>query len=327
MLSALKFVMGSIAKKDLVPALTSFVIENGTVRGYNGTLALCSPIPFDIACKPKAETLIRAIKNCVDTVTLRMTPAGRLAVQSGQFKAFIECIEGETAHVQPEGQFIELDGQSLLQALKVLEPFIGTDASRAWSHGVLLRGQSAFATCNVILAEYWTGFNVPATINLPRDAVREVLRIGEAPTRVQMTENSMTFHYESGRWIRTQLLSTEWPDLSKVLDREPGEQAALPQGFFDAVETIKPFCDKAGRVLFKGSGVIATSHTEGEGSSYTIEGFDHTGVFNVEMLMLLKGCASTVNFSAYPNPCMFFGDRLRGAIMGMRDNVPGSTNA
>ena len=39
-LSALKFVQGSVAKKDFVPALKHVVIENATVRGFNGVLAL-----------------------------------------------------------------------------------------------------------------------------------------------------------------------------------------------------------------------------------------------------------------------------------------------
>jgi len=36
------------------------------------------------------------------------------------------------------------------------------------------------------------------------------------------------------------------------------------------------------------------------------------------MLNLLNGNANSIDWSAYPSPCMFFGDRLRGAIVGMR---------
>lgn len=88
MLKELKFVQGAVAKKDLLPAMTHFAIEGGHVRSYNGTLALSSPIPFDIDCKPKAGPLVQAIANCNDTVTLSMTPAGKLRIQSGKFWAF-----------------------------------------------------------------------------------------------------------------------------------------------------------------------------------------------------------------------------------------------
>jgi hypothetical protein len=151
MLEDLRFVQGAVAKKDLLPALTHFVMENGTVRGFNGTIALCSKIAFDLACKPKAEPLIRAINNCRDTVQLSLTPAGRLSVKSGGFKAFVDCVDGETPHVLPTGKFCPLDGVALLAGLKAVQPFIGDDASRPWANGVLLKGPSMFATNNVIL--------------------------------------------------------------------------------------------------------------------------------------------------------------------------------
>lgn len=316
MLAELKFVQGAVAKKDFIPALTHFVIENGTVRGYNGTLALCSPIPFDIACKPKAETLVRAINNCSDTVALSMTPGGRLSIRSGSFKAFVDCIDGEAPHAEPEGDHMDIDGEALLKALKAVQPFVGDDASRPWTNGVLLRGQSAFATNNVSLAEYWIGVEFPITVNLPRAAVKEIVRIGEAPIRAQIAQNSFTLHYANGRWIRTQLLATDWPDLAKVLD-VASVPLELPRQLFDGLDVIRPFADKLGRVFFQ-NGMLLTHEGSDEGASYAMDDFAYDGVYNIEILRLLDGTATRVDFSAYPRPCMFFGDRLRGALIGMR---------
>jgi len=318
MLTELKFVQGAVSKKDFVPALTHFVIEGGTVRGYNGMLGLCSPIPFDIECKPKAESLVKAIANCTETVQLAMTPAGRLSVKSGKFKAFVDCLpDASTPHVQPEGEHVVIDGAAMLQAIKVVAPFIGDDASRPWSNGVLLLGQSAFATNNITLVEYWTGSTVPRPLNIPRAAIKELLRIDEAPEAVQLTDTSITFHFSGKRWLRTQLFETKWPDLTKVLNRESNPKP-LDDRLFEALKTLKPFTDKTGRILFRGAGKIATHDDETEGAGYEIEGFDHTGVYQIDMLNLLNGNANSIDWSAYPSPCMFFGDRLRGAIVGMR---------
>lgn len=316
MLTELKFVQGSVAKKDFVPSLTHFSIEGGTVRGYNGTIALCSPIPFDIECKPKAEPLIKAIANCAETVQLTLTPAGRLSIKSGKFKAFIDCVEGDTPHVLPTGERMGIDGATVLNAFKLLYPMIGTDASRPWSNGVLLLGESAFATNNVVLCEYWTGAAVPVPINVPRAAIKEMLRIDEAPESLQMDTNSLTFHYSGGRWLRTQLLETKWPDLGRVLNRE-SNPAPVDARIFEALEVIKPFTDKLNRVLFR-PGRVSTHEDESEGATYEIEGFDHTGIYSFDMLQILQGAAQRVDWSTYPNPCMFFGERLRGAIIGMR---------
>lgn len=316
MLSELKFVQGAVAKKDFLPALTHFVIENGTVRGFNGTIALCSPIPFDIACKPKAEPLVRAIANCSDTVALALTPAGRLSIKSGSFKAFIDCVDGETPHAEPEGDRVEIDGASMLAALKAVQPFIGDDASRPWTNGVLLRGQSAYATNNVSLVEFWIGTQFPVTVNLPRAAVKEIVRIDEPPIYAQMTENSFTLHYDSSRWIRTQLLPTDWPDLKAILDRD-SNPVPLDTALFQGLNVVRPFVDKMGRVFFNGGSVV-THDAADEGASFQMQDFPYDGVYNIEILRLLEGVAQRIDWSAYPKPCIFYGDRLRGALIGMR---------
>jgi DNA polymerase III sliding clamp (beta) subunit (PCNA family) len=315
MLAELKFVQGAIAKKDFLPALTHFRIEKGTVRGYNGTLALSSPIPLDLECTPKADPLLKAIANCTEVMSLSMTANGRLAVRSGSFKAFVDCVQGETPHVEPEGEDLALDGPLLLAALQALQPFVSDDASRPWSNGILLRGESAYATNNVVLVEYWLGKQLP-TINIPRSAVKEIVRIGEPPIRAQANDRCITFHYTGGRWIRTQLLVTDWPDLKKVLDVTSSAVPIDPK-LFVGLETIKPFVDKIGRVLFA-NGVMTTHENEDEGASFECDTVLPEGIYSLEMLMLLEGVATASDWSLYPKPAMFFGNRLRGAVIGMR---------
>jgi len=316
MLKELKFVMGAVAKKDFLPALTHFRIENGRVRGFNGTLALCSPIAFDIDCTPKADSLVRAIRQCDDTVALSMTKAGRLSVRSGGFKTFIDCVDTETPHVEPTGTDFQFDGEVFLKGIKAIAPFIGDDASRPWSNGILLRGQSMFATNNVTLIEYWAGSNFPIECCLPSPAIKEVLRIDEAPTHGQADDHSLTLHFSDGRWVRTNLLSTEWPDLSKVFDVESSPTAINP-AIFEGLRKVKPFVDKIGRIYFQ-EGALCTSLEKNEGATVEVDGFAEEGSYQIEMLALLEGVAERIDWKLYPRPAMFFGDRVRGAIVGLR---------
>ena len=317
MLNSLKFVQGSIAKKDFLPALTHFVIEDGQVRGFNGVLALSSPISFDIACKPKASTLIKAIGMCSETIQLNLTPTGRLSVKSGAFKAFIDCVQGDTVHAMPEGDIVKFDGELLLKGLKAVAPFISDDASRRWANGVLFEAGSLFATNNVMLVQYWIGVKFPEVINIPADAVKEMLRIDEAPIYAQLTKSSITFHYTEDRWLRTQLYSvTEWPDMNKVLNKG-SKQQDIEEGLFVAIETIKPFVDKLGTVIFYPQ-AIATHDDPNEGASYEVPNLINEGRYSIAMLELLKGNAKTIDWSGYPGPCMFQNGALRGAIIGMR---------
>lgn len=316
MLDVLNFVKGAVGKKDLVPALTHFHIANGRISGFNGKISISAPIALDIDCCPKAEPFVRAIEACAETAQLHLTPTGKLSIRSGKFRAHVDTVGSEAfPEVQPEGQFIEVDGK-LLPILRTLYDFIGEDASRPWATGIMFNGTSAFATNNVIVAEHWLGYHFPFKVVVPRYTIKEMLRIGEEPIRIQLTALNATFHYEGNRWLRTQLVSNEWPDVQTMLDIDAaGESEAIPDGFWEALKTISPFLDEASRVYLDGS-TIRTSLDDG--ASMEIEGAGLIGLYNHKMLSLLAGVAQRANWQAYPSRVGWYGDCIRGLIIGMR---------
>lgn len=317
MLRELKFVQGAVARKDLLPAMTHFRIEHGTVRSYNGTLAISCPIPLDIDCCPRADAMVRAIANCQEATTISITPGARLSIRSGRFRALVDTIEGETPHVYPAGEPFAFDGAAFVEACKVLESFIGNDASRSWTNGVLLEGQSAYATNNTCLVQYWLGAAFPLRVNVPRAAIKEVLRVEEPPTHGQVDGSSITFHYTDGRWIRSQLLAVEWPmDLITGLLDQPSNPAALPEEFFEGLEKIKGMADGVSRVYLK-DGALRTHADHDEGAAWDID-LPAEGLYNLNMLNLLNGVVNSIDLTLYPKPALFFGERLRGAIVGMK---------
>lgn len=316
MLDALRFVQGSVAKKDYVPALQHFRIKNGEIRGYNGMLGLCSPIDLDMDITPRADQLVRAIQACKDTISLHLTPGGKLVVRSGKFKANVDCTTEQFPEVWPEGQRVELP-KGFLEKMRIAADFIAEDASRPWARGLLLRGQSIFATNNVILIEGWLPTPFPVTVNIPEAAVLELLRIGEEPEYLHITGNSVTFFFENKRWLKTQTYSAEWPDLSKILD-VPSNPSPLPEGFWEALASLDRFTDDHG-MLYLEKDSIATSLGDETGASIMLPESLIAGKFNIRHLSLLKSIATRIDFTTYPKPCLFFGDNgFRGAIMGMR---------
>lgn len=317
MLDSIRFVQGAVAKKDFVPALTHFRIQGGTIRGFNGALGICSPIDLNLDCSPKAVPFVKAIQTCQETIQMHLTAAGKLSIKSGKFKALVDCITEAFPEVEPEGEMIPLQG-GMIKALKTLMPFIAEDASRPWARGILFKGQSAFATNNICLIEYWMEVGSPVEINIPKSAVAELVRIGEEPTSLQMTPNSVTFHFPNGRWLRTQTYSTEWPDLARILDTS-GNLTPVPETLWEAVTNIAPFVDDFGRV-FMAENSIATGAVDGAtGATMEVPGLAAAGCYNFQQLLLLDGVAKNIDFGLYPKPCPFQGDRIRGAIIGMRD--------
>jgi DNA polymerase III sliding clamp (beta) subunit (PCNA family) len=318
MLKELKFVQGAVARKDFVQALSHFRIENQTIKGFNGVIGLCTPIELDLDVTPKAVDFAKAIQTCKDTIAIHLTAKGKLSIRSGQFKALVDCIPKEDfPEVTPLGDFVKLDGK-LLENIKALQPFISDDAARPWARGVLFRGQSAFATNNIILVESWLGYNFPTTVNVPREAINELIRINEEPESLQIAPNRITFHFSGNRWLSSQTLSTEWPDLARVLS-VPSNPVSLPQGLFQALEDLAPFTDKMERVYLHPDGRVHTHLDEGEGASVDLESVAGLeGCYNHKHLASLDGVAHKIDLTTYPAPCMFFGDKIRGAIVGLR---------
>lgn len=323
MLDSLRFVATAVAKKDYVPELSHYKIQDGRVTGYNGILALSSDIDVDLNIFPHAAKFLAAIRACADeTIALSMTPTGRLAVKSGKFKSFVDCLETETSQfIEPEGEVIEL-GEHFMSGIKTLAPAMGIDASRPWAMGIKLQKQSMYATNNVLLAEYWHGQNIPLDVVIPSLAVNELLRIKTNPTKVQVTENSLTFWFGETRWMRTALVeASEWPfaQINTLLDMPAGDQLPLPDGFAAAIEMLKPFLGEHGSVYMSPT-KYSTSQHDGEGSSVDISttGITEMQAYSHVQLTLLNQIAKTIDWSCYPNPCKFSNDRLRGALVGQR---------
>lgn len=315
--TSLKFAQGAVSKKDFVPALSHFQITEGRVTGYDGKLSLSAPIALDLECCPKAVPFVKAVEACTDTAQLAMTDSGKLTIRSGKFRAHVECLPLETFPVVgPEGVPVAIDGQ-LMPALKALYDFTAEDASRPWAAGVLLDGASAFATNNVILVEAWLGYHFPYRVNLPRFTIREMLRIGEEPVGMQLTADSVTFHYSEDRWLRSQLNSIEWPDIRGMLDNiplKPDDVPLVPEGLWEALSTLSPFVSEPGQ-LFIGPDVVRTA-TE-DGASVEVPGMPVCS-YNHKMLAMLEGVAQRAAFASWPSPTAFYGERLRGLIAGMR---------
>lgn len=319
MLRELKFVQGAVASKDYVPSLQHFRIADGRIEGFNGQLRLSTPTDLQITAMPKAVSFARAIEQLPPDreVALNLTQAGRLSVKAGNFKAFVECLKDADAFptVVPAGDILPMPG-GILPVLRKLAPFMGIDASRQWAMGILLTGQSAFVTNNVVLLEHWLPVVFPPGINLPSGTVKEMLRVNAEPVSMQIEAAAITFHYDNGAWMRSSLNAVDWPDVSRVLDRE-ANMRPLPDGFFDAVNRLEKLVEKTRRLYLRG-GTISTMDSDDAGAMIDLDDFGGKGCFYRDQVALLDGVVTEIDFSLYPSPLLFYGDMLRGAITGIR---------
>jgi DNA polymerase III sliding clamp (beta) subunit (PCNA family) len=319
-LEALKFVQRGVARRDIVPGLSHFRIKDKRVTGFNGSYSLSAPVDIGFNVAPNAGCFVNALNACEDVITLKME-GEHLLVRSGNFRTTIPCISlDQVPETVPEGQIVRPHG-SLLGALKSLQPFVGVDASRPWACGVLFSKQSAYATNNIIVAEYWLGTPFPHFINVPSGIIDELCKVDEALTHLQIAEGSVTFHYEDGRWIKSQLLALDWPNIPEVLSAawEDANLLPPPSGMEDAIEKLRRFETKEEhRVHLRGQDM--STHKQGlvpGGALIELSGLPPAGCYHMKYLHDVLKIADAIDFTKYPRPIPFRGGALRGALLGM----------
>lgn len=319
MLAELKFAQGAIKRNGISPELEYYQIKNGRVIGYNGHMALSSPIPLDIEAKPKADLFYKALDACGESITIDTTAGGRLHIQSGRFSAYVPCIDKDVYEIVPKGVLHE-SPPGMAQAFRRMLPFISEDASRPWAMGLLVDNGCLTATNNIVIVQEWVQHKLP-TFNCPRYAVAEIARIGRDPVGIQISDGAVVFHYGDGAWLYAQTLATEWPveQMNHILSA-PADLQPLVPGFFSAVDELAPFIldgHYSGIYFHADAMTSATSGAE-EGARIEIAGINEGPIFHAKALQLLSGLVEAIDWSLYPKPCLFSGKNIRGAIIGLR---------
>ena len=320
---ALKFVIGAVARKDFVEALCHVEITGDRAIAFDGMLSMSTPIDIGLSVRPHARSFLKAIQGCKDdtAIALHVTPAGRLSIKSGNFRVLVDALPMDQPMDQPlpEGEMIPLPS-ALLDSIKTLAPLMSVDASRSWARGLLLCGNSTFATNNIVLAEYWHGANFPREVIIPADAITELIRIGQAPTHAQMTDNSVTFHFEGDRWLRTQLVDGTWPreQISAMLD-QGGDTIDVPQEYFTEIARLKAFVDVDQGIRLFPDHVTTSANEDDRGARVEFDLPGAAGHFNIQQFLSLEGIAKKIDFSKHPRPCYWQGGMARGVIIGRSD--------
>ena len=65
-----------------------------------------------------------------------------------------------------------------------------------------------------MLMEAWHGLDLPPNVPLPKQFVAALVKQKKNLTGFGFSRSSATFYFEDGCWLRTQLYSDEWPDVS-----------------------------------------------------------------------------------------------------------------
>ena len=317
MLDILKLVRGAVADKDIVPVLTHYLIEHGRVTGSNGRITLQAPCDVlgDLHTVVPADAFIKAITACGGDATVVADTVDTVVVKHGRTRVKLNALPPEqypapfnTGDMVPT----TVDPTQLVRVLELVRPFVGTDALRLWSHGVLLRGGYAYATNNITVVRVpcqWAG----PDIVIPSDAVDELLALQRRRTllAVAYSATAVRAEFGGGTVLHAQLLDGTWPDVDVVVDHDGGLPSTF--GLLDVLERLAPLAGD-GRAVDIG----LNSVTCGTAVAEVDTGVTKPTRFNVDLLCDVLRVATHIDFDMYPKPVKFRGTHgLEGAIAGM----------
>ena len=315
MIKELRLVRGAVAKKDIVPVLTHFHVYDGRIQGGNGKIAIDCPceslkgFDFTVPC----ERFLKAVDACNGEPNIKVKET-KLTVSKKKFRATLPLSNHETfpRDTSPTS-YDDMDASDLLQAMRVLLPFVADDATRLWSNGIWFNDGYAYATNNVVLIR--TPVELQASFILPSFAVEEILRVGMLPTGFHVDDKSLYLMYQNGMWLRSHLIEGQWPESVATMIQETKTIPLEPE-FIAAVEQIVPFCpNEALPRICLDDGKVAT---DDGAMSAEVGGFKGmTGYYRAEPLLAVARVASHIDFSTYPKPCYFKGYAVEGVLVGV----------
>lgn len=311
LLGALRFV-GAVTKSEGAPYETHISLNNHWATAFNGVIAAGHPITEDIFACPHYK-IIEALSKCGPNISFTQLDDNRLSVKSDKFKAIIPCIYPTLLNIAIPDPPVCSITDAFKEGLSIVGTLANENAQTIHLASILMNGQSLIATNGKVVIEYWHGISLPPNISLPK-ALVEPLNCKKKLAQFGYSQSSVTFYFEDGSWIRSQLYNETWPDMSIVLDRKANAWPVTAD-FWKGLEAVAGFTD-TGFVYFD-AGVLRSHDNAIQGASYEVAGLPKGPAFSAKYLAMIRPYAESVDWLA-KDCCLFFGPNVRGAIAGVR---------
>ncbi|AKI28738.1 DNA polymerase processivity factor [Stenotrophomonas phage vB_SmaS-DLP_2] len=314
LLAALKFV--AIAQKKAGPTNVQFGhIAHNWAAASDGVLTVAHPIEEDLVACPHTLQFIDALSKVGEELSITQLTANALAVSSGAFRALVPCVGFDDVPITaPDPQCATIDDR-IKTAFAAVAGLATDGAPNATFAAVLLQAGSAVATNGAALLEAWHGIDLPPGMMLPKCAAVAVAKAGPALTGFGFSASSATFYFENGAFIKTQLYGERYPNYQIVFEVEGLNPWPVPDDFYNGVRAIQSFSPN-GNVFFDDGAVLSKMHKE-EASTYKIEGLPERMGFSAKLLLSVEHAFKKAHFAPDANKVVFFGENIRGALMGL----------
>lgn len=317
LLEALSF-CSCVNEKLGLPYETHIGLKDNWAIAFNGIIAAGCPINESLYCYPHNLMLIEALSKCDENYSLTQLDNGRLSIKSGKFKAVIPCLDPVLMQSAEPDIMLAPITDVFKTAIEAVGILASENAQHVLTASVLMNGQTVISTNRVMILEYWHGLDLPKNVPLPKQFVAALVKQKRPLVGFGFSRSSATFYFEGGAWIRTQLYSDEWPDISSILPR-PANLWSVDPAFFKALEAIEPFSTDGN--IYSDMNLLMSHADNGIGAEFEVSGIPKGFVYPIKQLKMIKPFAKKIDYMASgvhdSSYCLVFeGDVCRGVISG-----------
>lgn len=311
------------------PYQTHCRLDGGWITATNGILSAGHPIPDQITACPHTHKLLVSLSRAKEQVALSVLENNRLYLNAGHFRAHLPSLAPDELTLASPDPNVAAINDRVKDALAIVGKLLSDTAQTVIECGALLQAGSCVGTNRKTMLEAWHGFDLPPDCIVPKTFIAALAKVPFAISGFGYTPNSsVTFWYENGAWLKTQLYQEQYPDYKSILDI-PSNPWGVPEGFFAAVAAVAEFSDD-GSVILDGDCVRSHSPAVADGAVYQVAGLPKGRRYEAAQLLLAEPHAGTIDLEAAnirgEPVCTFFspqGDDVipcRGIIMGLRIN-------
>lgn len=299
-------------------------IGHGWVTATDGILSAGYPCEIDLTCCPNTRKLITALDNVPSEASVKLAANMRLHVKGKKFSAYVPTLEEALImRAQPDANIAPIT-EAVVTALQCAGKLLREGGTRVIESAALLQAHTAVATNGVILVEAFHGTDLPPGLVVPLAFIKALGKIDSETVGFGYTPGqSITFWFEDGSFLKTQMYNEQFPQYASLFDVE-AKPTEIPKDFFESVATVGSFAND-GLIFFDGK--FIRSHADGieDGAALAFKGLPAGRYYTADMLDRIAELASSIDLNVtnkHGSPvAVFYGDdpcQLRGVLMGRK---------
>lgn len=315
LLDAVKFCAGGFKDGGEVYA-SHAVIWGNYITTYDGIVMYGHKVETGMTACPHYGALLTALKAADGSaVQITQLDPSRLQVKQAGFRTVVPCIADiqQVSRTAPDTPVGMLDGR-MRDALETMKSIANKNGETIMESAVFMGNGYTVACDNHMLGMYWHGLGFPDIV-VPANFVEAVLRIAKPLVSFGYTpERSVTFYYDDGSFIRSQLYAEKYPEWQRAMPKDFENCQQLPDKFFDALAKIKPFV-KGKSFCYMSENLFHTEQDPDTGTAVDCPGLlDSPSGIDVGRVLTLRDKITHMDI-AHPDRQRFYGENFRGVIV------------